>query len=121
MEKILGPIGVRTMHFEKAGEKASGHTHNFDHVTLVLTGAVKVKYRKEVDGVLVLQGEREFRAPTKIAGDTGTEAMVVIKRDVHHEITALEDHTHCWCVFAHRDPTTGEVVQDWNGYMPAMQ
>jgi len=120
-ERILGNIFVRTMFFEKKGQVVGGHTHNFDHVTLILTGAVRIKYRKEINGTLVLQGEREFRAPSRMDGDSATEAMVVIKRDVHHEITALEDNTHCWCVFAHRDPVTGEVVQAWNGWMAAAQ
>ena len=109
------------MYFQKAGDVVNGHTHNFDHVTLVLAGAVRVRYHKEVEGVMVLQGYQEFHAPLKMHGDGGQEAQILVKAGVHHEITALEDGTHCWCVFAHRDPDTGEVVEAWNGWMPAAQ
>jgi len=121
MERVLGNIFIRTMYFEKAGQMVDGHRHHFDHVTLVLSGGVRVRYHKEEAGQLVLQGEREFWAPKQMNGDGGQEAQVLIKKDVHHEITALEDHTHCWCVFAHRDPNTGEVIQEWNGWMKAVQ
>jgi len=120
MEQIIGPIGIRTMFFEKAGDVCQGHTHNFDHVTMVLTGGVRVRYSKEIDGKLVVQGERDFYAPKQVAGE-GVHAFVLILKNIHHEITALEPYTHCWCVFAHRDFHTGEVVQDWNGWMKAMQ
>lgn len=121
MERVLGNIFTRTMHFEKAGDVVKGHTHNFDHVTLVLTGGVRIKYTKKEGEHIVLQGERDFYAPTKMDGDGGQEAQVLIKADVMHEITALEDNTHCWCVFAHRDSDTGEVVEAWNGNMRANQ
>lgn len=119
MERVLGNIFVRTMFFEKKGDMVSGHTHNFDHVTLVLTGGVRIKYSKEEYGRMVIQGEREFWAPKQMQGDGGQEAQILIKKDVHHEFTALEDRTHCWCVFSHRDPDTGEVVEQWNGWTDA--
>lgn len=115
MERVLGNIFTRTMYFAKAGEVVHGHTHNFDHVTLVLAGGVRIKYGRKINGEMVFEGEREFYAPKQMNGDGGQEAQVLIKKDIFHEITALEDNTHCWCVFAHRDPDTGEVVETWNG------
>jgi quercetin dioxygenase-like cupin family protein len=115
MERVLGNIFTRTMYFEKAGQVVRGHKHNFDHVTLVLCGAVSVRFSKEVGGVTVFQKVEEFYAPKQMYGDKGQEAQILIEADVHHEITALEDNTHCWCVFSHRDPDTGEVVDKWNG------
>lgn len=107
-EFVIGNIFVRRMHFRKKGESVQGHTHNFDHCTLILKGGVKIKYSK-ADGSL--NGVREFWAPA----DGTEESWVLIKKDVHHEITALADNTHCWCVFAHRDFQGGEVVQAYNG------
>lgn len=108
------------MHFDRAGDSVQGHTHNFDHVTLILTGAVRIKYRRQTaDGKIELQGEREFRAPNKLYDASAEPAFALIRANVMHEIIALEDNTHCWCVFAHRDPTTGEVVEQWNGWRGA--
>jgi hypothetical protein len=117
MEQVIGNIFIRTMFFAKKGDKVDGHTHNFPHATLIPQGAVNVKRRKKLDGKLVLIGDDNYAAKF-IAGDV-LPTHILIEADVHHEITALEDNTVCMCVFAHRDPRTGEVVQDWNGWMGA--
>jgi len=44
----------RMMHFEKAGDIEIGHTHQFDHLTLLAKGKLKVT----VEGVVT-----EFTAP----------------------------------------------------------
>ena len=113
MERALGNIFVRTMHFSKAGEVVQGHEHYFDHVTLVFSGGVRIRYR--IGGTV--EGEREFWAPHMIAED-GQESLVLIKDNVCHEFTALADNTHCWCVYSHRDPD-GTVVENFNGWMKA--
>lgn len=80
----------RQMHFEKAGDIEEGHTHPFDHLTLLAYGSVKVT----VDGK-----ESVFKAPH----------MLYIKADKVHFLEALEDNTLAYCIHALRD---GDEVCD---------
>lgn len=72
------------MIFEKTGDVASGHSHIFDHQTLLAKGKVKAV----VNGV-----ESMFIAPQ----------IIFIKAGIEHEFTALEDGTLCYCIHALRD------------------
>lgn len=80
----------RMMHFRHAGDVEHGHVHQFDHLTLLASGALRVT----VDGVA-----SDFRAPH----------MIYIHKDKHHELAALEDNTVAYCIHALR---TGERVED---------
>lgn len=104
MEWVSGNIFIRPMKFAKAGEKRPGHTHNFDHTTIVFKGAVKVRATLP-DG---RQIERDFAAPSHF----------LVKAEVVHEITALADDTEAWCVYAHRN-AQGDVVQEFTGWEDA--
>ena len=81
---------VRMMHFRHQGDIEQGHSHPFDHMTLLADGALAV----EVDGI-----SRDFYAPK----------IIFITKDKEHKLTALEDHTVAFCVHAIRD---GERVED---------
>lgn len=76
--------------FEKAGDVEHGHTHEFDHLTLLATGSLRVVANGQ---------ETVFTAPH----------MIWIHKDVNHELTALEDKTVAYCIHAvhGRD---GEIV-----------
>jgi quercetin dioxygenase-like cupin family protein len=87
----FGNIWVRQNVLEKSGETHGGHKHKFDHITLLCRGRMSV----EVDGC----PSKEFKAPT----------FIVIRKEHNHKITALEDGTLYYCVFALRD-IDGEVV-----------
>jgi quercetin dioxygenase-like cupin family protein len=91
----FGNIWVRQHSFD-AGAKGGGHKHHFDHVTMLAQGKVRV----QIQG----QEPKEFTAPT----------FIVIKKELSHEITALEDGTVYYCVFAMRN-VHGEVVEDVYG------
>lgn len=91
----FGNIWVRQNMLSK-GEEAPGHVHYFDHVTLLAKGSVRV----EIEG----KEPKEFVAPT----------FIVIKKELIHKMTALEDDTVYYCVFALRD-VNGEVVDDIYG------
>jgi quercetin dioxygenase-like cupin family protein len=80
----------RMMHFQKAGDIEHGHKHQFDHLTLLATGKLKVT----VDGVATV-----FQAPH----------MIYIHKDKNHELVALEDNTVAFCIHALRD---GDGVGD---------
>jgi hypothetical protein len=81
----FGNIWVRQNYLEKAGEAHPGHKHNFDHVSLLASGKVRVT----VEGY----PPKEFTAPT----------FIVIKKEHNHHFEALEDGTLWYCVFALRD------------------
>lgn len=100
-EWISGNIFIRPNPLPKAGDKVDGHTHNFDHTTIVFRGAVHVKATLP-NGTII---ERDFHAP----------AHCLIRADVMHEITALEDNTEFWCVYSHRTPQ-GEVAETYTGW-----
>jgi len=100
MEWASGNIYIRPMP-RNAGEVIEGHTHNFDHTTIFFKGRWLVKAMLP-DGEVI---EREFAAPSHC----------LIKAEVVHHLTALEDGSEAWCVYAHRDPQ-GEVVQQYTGW-----
>lgn len=106
MEWVSGNIFIRPNLMAKAGDMVEGHDHTFDHTTIVFRGSFLLR-KKDADGVIL--DERTLTAP----------CSVLVLKDVWHEFTALEDHSEFWCVYAHRDPQSGEVVQDQNGYYGA--
>ena len=73
---------------------------------MLSAGSILVKWRDTQSGNA---GEGTWKAPT----------FFLIKKLFEHEFTALEDETVAFCVFSHRDPNTGEVVDSFNGYMAA--
>lgn len=83
----------RMMHFEKAGDIEQGHTHQFDHLTLLASGKLKVT----VDGNV-----SEFVAPH----------MIFIHKDKEHELVALEDNTVAYCIHALRGPNKTDDIYD---------
>jgi quercetin dioxygenase-like cupin family protein len=80
----------KQMFFEKAGDKEAGHTHPFDHLTLLAFGSLKVT----VEG-----NETVFKAPH----------MIYIHKDKVHKLEALEDNTVAYCIHALR---SGNEVDD---------
>jgi len=80
----------RMMHFRDAGDVEHGHTHQFDHLTLLASGRLQVT----VDGHV-----SEFESPH----------MIYIKKDKMHELVALEPNTVAYCIHAIR---IGEDVDD---------
>ena len=81
----------RMMRFAKAGDIEIGHTHQFDHLTLLAKGKLKVT----VEGAV-----SEFIAPH----------MIYIHKDKVHELEALTDETVAYCIHALRDKDTGEIL-----------
>lgn len=81
----------RMMHFVKAGDTEIGHTHQFDHLTLLAKGKLKVT----VEGQTT-----EFTAPH----------MIYIHKDKIHELVALVDDTVAYCIHALRDKENNEIL-----------
>jgi quercetin dioxygenase-like cupin family protein len=81
----------RMMRFEKAGDTELGHAHQFDHLTLLAKGTLKVT----VEGI-----SSEFTAPH----------MIYIHKDKVHELEALTDETVAYCIHALRDKDNNEIL-----------
>lgn len=81
----------RMMHFKNAGDIEIGHTHQFDHLTLLAKGKLKVT----VEGV-----SSEFTAPH----------MIYIHKDKIHELEALTDETVAYCIHALRDKENNDIL-----------
>jgi quercetin dioxygenase-like cupin family protein len=80
----------RQMHFKKAGDIEYGHTHPFDHLTLLASGSLRVSVNGKTTN---------FTAPH----------MIYIKAEHNHELVALEDNTVAYCIHALRN---GNGVDD---------
>jgi quercetin dioxygenase-like cupin family protein len=100
-EYASGNIFIRENPLPKIGDRTAGHTHNFDHTTFVIKGAVHVKAICPDARVI----ERDF-----VAGQ-----YFLVKADVLHEIIATQDDTLFLCVYAHRTPQ-GDIVQEYTGW-----
>jgi len=84
-------LWVRMMHFEKTGDRNEGHSHNYDHITLLSKGRVAV----DVNGIIT-----EFTAPH----------MIFIAAGKHHYITALEDDVVASCLHALKPDQAEQIV-----------
>lgn len=83
-------VFIKQMVFVKAGDIEKGHSHCFDHVTLLSAGRLRVE---------ALGTTTDFTAPQHI----------FIKAGVRHQLIALEDNTVAQCIHALRD---GDGVGD---------
>lgn len=126
-----GNIYIRPWTLEKRGDALPGHTHNFDHTTII-TGPISVKVKRPN------QPEFERSWPLEL----GQFKYLPIRKDTHHTISSIaptmemalaqiENMTldelrfklaslmsgpvRGLCVYAHRTPQ-GEVVQEYDGY-----
>lgn len=84
-------IFSRMMHFKRAGDTEVEHAHQFDHLTLLAKGKLKVT----VNGVV-----SEFTAPH----------MIYIEKHKVHELVALVDETVAYCIHALRNKDDNEII-----------
>jgi hypothetical protein len=80
---FISRVWVKLMFFENAGDSSFGHTHVFDHTTILSVGSVRVISENET---------KEYVAP----------CLIVIPKNVKHQIVALQDGTVASCVHALR-------------------
>jgi hypothetical protein len=100
--KILAVSNVycRLMNFVNAGDIEIGHTHHYDHGTLLASGSLKVEILDESDNVL---STKNFHAP---------DFIFIVKEQIH-KLTALEDNTVVTCIHALRDIDDNLVDPDF--------
>ena len=82
----------RMMHFKNVGDTEIGHKHQFDHLTLLAKGSLKVT----IEGKDTI-----FKAPH----------MIFIQKDKFHELVALEEDTVAYCIHALRSQDgSGDIL-----------
>lgn len=99
IEEPFGNIYRRKWIDLAKGQEIPGHGHNFDHITILFLGSMRVEATLP-DGTKI---DNTYTAPDE----------VLIRAGVQHTLTSLKDGTQWWCVFAHRNPD-GEVEQESN-------
>ena len=93
--KIVDNVLVKLHHFSNVGDTHEGHSHTFDHITLLANGSVKMIHDN---------GEAEYKAPH----------LIVTPKNVTHQFIALEANTVFCCVHAIRDGSNVDDVASQN-------
>lgn len=88
--KLVDNVFVKLHHFDNAGDTHQGHSHTFNHITLLASGRLLMQHDN---------GEQEFTAPH----------LIVTPKGITHKFTALEAGTVFCCIHAIRD---GDGVDD---------
>lgn len=86
-----GNIYIRSMHFENIGDINEGHSHPYDHLTLLATGSLKVTVENNIS---------TFKAPH----------IIYIAKDKQHTLEALEPNTVVYCINALRNKDTQDIL-----------
>ena len=101
---INGPIAYRIMKLAK-GEIVRGHTHNFDHSTLLLEGMARIRWWDAAGKEYLTEVHRSHAVRFRL-----------IRAGVEQEIEGMEDGTLFYCIYPHRDSETAEVVEHYTGW-----
>lgn len=100
---VNGPLARRRHILVKVCDESVGHTHKYDHSTIVVLGGIRVTIRDTADGPIV--SEKEYLP--------GSDPVYVAAHKFH-TIKALFDNTVYFCLFSHRD-FGGQVHQEYMG------
>ena len=87
---IADNVFVKMMSFPFKGMTHAGHSHTFDHVTLLATGSVRMVHDN---------GEAVYTAPH----------LIITPKGITHRFDVLEPNTTLCCIHAVRD---GDGVDD---------
>ena len=83
-------VYIRLMSFAEKGDVEVGHSHTYDHATVLSSGSVKYEVLDGFDGDTL--SEKIFTAPD----------MIFVEKDKFHRITAMQNNTVCSCTHALR-------------------
>lgn len=86
----ISNVFSRLMHFKSQGDVEIGHSHPYDHATLLSSGSVLYEVLDGPNGNTV--ASKEFKAP----------GYIFVEKEKFHRITALENNTVCACIHAIR-------------------
>ena len=77
--------------FHRVGDTHEGHSHSFDHITLLANGSVNMVHDN---------GQAEYKAPH----------LIVTPKGIKHQFTALEPNTVFCCIHAIREKDDLDAV-----------
>jgi len=117
MEFRSGNLFVRDMgsitQRHEVGWRMDGHTHNFHHNTMIISGRYRCTRKRAI-----LETE-----PTKYVliddVERGPGTILPIEAHLWHSFECVEGPGMILCIYSHRDPQSGEVVQLPNGWAEA--
>ena len=106
-EWISGSIFIRSMIPFSPGQSVEGHTHNFDHTTILFNGMWRVRKERPI-----VDGDSQTEAWLVVA-DVEREGPchLLIEANARHKFTYLGPQNtigKAWCIYSHRTPQ-GEV------------
>ena len=93
--KVVDNVFVKLHHFLEVGDTHNGHTHTFDHITLLSSGSVKMVHDN---------GEAEYKAPH----------LIVTPKGIKHQFTSLEPNTVFCCIHAIREKDDLDAIASPN-------
>ena len=93
--KLVDNVFVKMHQFIDIGDTHQGHSHSFDHITLLATGSVTMKHDN---------GEQDFTAPN----------LIVTPQGISHQFIAKEANTIFCCIHAIRDGSEVDNVASQN-------
>lgn len=107
----------------ESGWTMKGHSHNFDHNTFILGGRYRCIMARPIigaDGVpsFLPDGSQALHVVEDVERGVGSLPLFIDK-NVWHTFECLEGPGRLICVYSHRDPQTGDVVQHYNGWAEA--
>ena len=89
--KIVDNVFVKMHLFHRVGDTHEGHSHSFDHITLLANGSVNMVHDN---------GQAEYKAPH----------LIVTPKGIKHQFTALEPNTVFCCIHAIREKDDLDAV-----------
>ena len=89
---FINGLWCKQMHFLRAGALVPGHKHLYDHMTLLAHGSLSVTVNNKVT---------EFVAPQ----------IIYIKKNVVHDLVALEADTVAYCIHIVKNAETGDILE----------
>jgi len=124
METVAGNIFMRfSGNYEmlETGHEVEGHEHNFDHVTFFVAGEWECW---QFEPVVNAQGERQMDAEGKPLMVQKAHRMkeagswLFIPAHCHHRFILRKGPGKYVCIYSHRHPEDGRVVEEDLGWLP---
>lgn len=119
-EKNMGEFRVRfNGGVHETGYIMEGHKHNWPHLTNIVSGTWRCRQWKEI---VDEAGKPLFHPDGKpllfLVADVMKKAgsLLYIEANNYHEFELLEGPGETNCIYLHREPLTGVVVPEYNGW-----
>lgn len=125
-EYVLGNLFIRDMGTatdpHEPGWEMQGHTHNFDHVTQVISGRYSFTQARPIinnagQSVMLEDGSPALHIVQE--GEMRAGDKMLIPAGMWHAFRCLEGPGRIECLYSHREAQSGEVIQTYNGFYRA--